>query len=150
MRTTNDDPVGSDRKSVRKRLAPVKSHKLALALTCMNLALAVFVLFRPGWDKAAAAESLQIPKVIRAQAIELVDERGQVRAQLHLGEDGGGNLRLRSGDGTVRVKLAGTADGSGLLLFDKEAEPAVWLAANKAGASVTLAEKGKAKRVIKP
>ena len=79
-----------------------------------------------------------------------MDQRGQVRAQLHIGEDGGGNLRLRSGDGTVRVKLAGTADGSGLLLLDKEAEPALWLAANKSGTSVTLAEKGKEKRVIKP
>jgi hypothetical protein len=61
--------------------------------------------------------------VLRAQAIELVDKKGQVVAQLHTGEDGGGNLRLRSGDGVVRVKLGGTADGSGFLLFDKEAEP---------------------------
>ncbi|HXG69112.1 MAG TPA: hypothetical protein VNJ04_00695 [Gemmatimonadaceae bacterium] len=125
-------------------------HKLTLALTCINLGLAIAVWARPVWDKPVVAESLQIPKVIRAQAVELVDERGQVRAQLHLGEDGGGNLRLRSGDGTVRVKLAGTVDGSGLLLFDKEAEPAVWLTANKSGTSVTLAEKGKEKRVIKP
>ena len=128
----------------------ITSHKLTLALTCINLAVAVAVWARPVWDEPAVAQSPQVPKVIRAQAIELVDERGQVRAQLHLGEDGGGNLRLRSGDGTVRVKLAGTADGSGLLLFDKEAEPAVWLTANKSGTSVTLNEKGKEKRIIKP
>jgi len=128
----------------------MKSHKLTLVLTCINLAVAAVVLSRPAWDKPVEAESIQTPKVIRAQEIELVDQRGQVRAQLHIGEDGGGNLRLRSGDGTVRVKLAGTADGSGLLLLDKEAEPALWLASGKSGTSVTLAEKGKEKRVIKP
>ena len=131
----------------------MRAHKFTLALTCINLAAAAVVLSQPVWDRpvaAESAESVQIPKVLRAEAIELVDGRGQVRAQLHLGEDGGGNLRLRSGDGTVRVKLAGTADGAGLLLFDKEAEPAVWLAANKSGTSVTLAEKGTDKRLFKP
>ena len=97
---------------------------------------------------AQAQQVEKIPAVLRAQAVELVDKKGQVVAQLHVGEDGGGNLRLRSGDGVVRVKLGGTADGSGLLLFDKEAEPAISLAVNRSGTSVTLAEKGKAKRVI--
>jgi hypothetical protein len=111
-------------------------------------------LVRPSLNiSTAQAQQQQVektPAVVRAQAIELVDKKGQVVGQLHVGEDGGGNLRLRSGDGTVRVKLAGTADGSGLLLCDKEAEPAVWLATNKSGTSVTLAERGKQKRVIKP
>lgn len=102
---------------------------------------------------SSSAQGQQVEKahaVLRAQAIELVDKKGQVVGQLHVGEDGGGNLRLRGGDGMVRVKLAGTADGAGLLLFDKEAEPAVWLAANKSGTSATLAEKGREKRVLKP
>jgi hypothetical protein len=97
-----------------------------------------------------AEEAGQVPAVLRAEEILLVDKQGKVVAQLHVGEDGGGNLRLRSGDGTVRVKLGGTADGSALLLMDNEAEPAVWLATNKSGTSVTLAEKGKEKRVLKP
>jgi hypothetical protein len=104
----------------------------------------------PALPAARGQDAGPVSAVLRAHAVELVDKQGKVVAQLHVGEDGGGNLRLRSGDGTVRVKLAGTADGSGLLLFDTEAEPAVWLAANKAGTRVTLAEKGKAKRVIEP
>jgi len=109
-------------------------------------------LVRPGLTSspAHAQQASKISSVLRAEAIELVDKKGQVVAQLHTGEDGGGNLRLRSGDGVVRVKLGGTADGSGLLLFDKEAEPAISLAANKSGTTVTLAEKGKQKRVIQP
>ena len=99
---------------------------------------------------ASAQDREQIPSVLRAQEIQLVDKQGNTVAQLFVGEDGGGNLRLRSGDGMVRVKLGATIDGSGLLLFDREAEPAVWLASNKSGTSATLAEKGKEKRVIKP
>ena len=108
-------------------------------------------IMRPALTSSFAhAQQASKISVLRAEAIELVDKKGQVVAQLHIGDDGGGNLRLRSGDGVVRVKLGGTADGSGLLLFDKEAEPAISLAANKSGTSVTLAEKGKQKRVIQP
>ncbi len=109
-------------------------------------------LFRaaPPIPRARAQAVTEPPAVLRAEAFELVDKAGKVVAQIHLGEDGGGNIRLRSGDGTVRVKIGANADGSGLILFDREAEPAVWLAANRAGTSATLAEKGKAKKVIQP
>lgn len=124
------------------------THILLAAIAILLLAH----LARPASTSSSAQtpQAEKVPAVIRAQAIELVDKKGQVIGQLFVGEDGGGNLRLRSGDGMVRVKLGGTADGSGLLLFDNEAEPAVWLASNKSGTSATLAEKGKEKRVIKP
>lgn len=109
-------------------------------------------LFRsaPESPTARAGELEEVAAVLRAHEIELVDNQGKTVAQLHVGEDGGGNLRLRSGDGIVRVKLGGTAEGSGLVLMDKEAEPAVWLVANESGTSITLAEKGKEKRVLEP
>jgi hypothetical protein len=88
--------------------------------------------------------------VLRAQSFEMVNGRGQVIAQLHPGEDGGGNLRLRTGDGTIRVKLGASGDGSSLLLMDSQPEPAVWLASGKSGTSITLAGKGKEKRVLEP
>jgi hypothetical protein len=46
--------------------------------------------------------------------------------------------------------LGATSDGSGLLLLDKDAEPAVSLMTKKDGTSITLAEKGKNSRVIEP
>ncbi|QDV37727.1 hypothetical protein [Tautonia plasticadhaerens] len=127
-------------------------EKTTQVLLVIVAALLVVHLFRtaPLLPMARAQGVAKAPAVLRAEAFELVDKTGKVVAQLHLGEDGGGNIRLRSGDGTVRVKLGATADGSGLLLFDKEAEPAVWLAANESGTSATLAEKGKEKRVLKP
>jgi hypothetical protein len=115
------------------------------------IVLLVAQLFRVTLVPAAdAKEAEQVASVLRAREILLVDEAGKTVAQLHVGADGGGNLRLRSGDGMVRVKLGATADGSGLLLFDREAEPAVSLASNKSGTTATLAEKGKDKKVIKP
>jgi hypothetical protein len=90
------------------------------------------------------------PSVLRAQAFELVNKQGQVVAQLYLGEDGAGNLRLRDASGTVRVKLGATAQGSGLLLMDKEVEPAISLAVKDSETTLTLAEKGKEKKVLKP
>lgn len=122
---------------------------------CLLAAVALLLgahLLRPALQAttANAKDVEQVATVVRAQEIQLVDKKGKTVAQLHVGDDGGGNLRLRSGDGMVRVKLGATDDGSGLLLFDREAEPAVWLAADKTGTSATLAEKGKDKRVIKP
>jgi hypothetical protein len=101
-------------------------------------------------DIAKAEEAKNPPAVIRAGAFELVNKQGKVVAQLYLGEEGGGNIRLRSADGTIRVKLGATDDGSGLLLCDERAEPAVMLLSNKTGTSATLAEKGKEKKVLKP
>jgi hypothetical protein len=71
-----------ERKSLCNLLTVVKSHKLALTLTCINLAVMAVVQFRPPLERPVAAESQQVPKVIRAQTIELVGERGQARAQL--------------------------------------------------------------------
>jgi hypothetical protein len=97
-----------------------------------------------------AQEKGQTPGVLRAQAIELVDKQGQVRAQLHLGEDGGGNLRLRDATGTVRVKLGATAQGAGLILMDQDVEPAIWMAVKSAETTLTLKEKGKQAKVLRP
>ena len=96
------------------------------------------------------AGAQEVAPVLRAQAIELVNAQGLVVAQLYTGDDGGGNLRLRNGEGLVRVKLGATADGSGLLLLDRDVEPAVVLGSGDDGTSLTLAQQGRRNRVIKP
>ena len=60
---------------------------------------------------------------------------------------------LRPGEQLLRpaVRARGaSAQGAGLLLLDKDVEPALWLLSNESGTSLTLAEKGKAKKVFKP
>jgi hypothetical protein len=102
-------------------------------------------------DSAAqASQAEKIPAVLRAQSIELVDKQGQARAQLFLGDDGGGNLRLRDGSGTVRVKLGATPTGAGLILFDTDVEPGIWASTDKSSTSLKLIEKGKEPRIFKP
>lgn len=98
--------------------------------------------------RAAAADLAS--DVVRARLIELVTTDGRVVGQLYTSEDGSGNLRLRGGNGEVRVKLGATKDGSGLVLLDKNTEPAVWLEAQSQGTTLTLAQSGKPKRVIAP
>jgi hypothetical protein len=121
-------------------------------LLAIVAALLLANLVKPAFTSSLAREpqTEKVPAVLRAQLFELVDKHGQVRAQLHLGEDGGGNLRLRETSGEVRVKLGATAGGSALLLFDNATEPAILAAADKNGTSLKLAEKGKPQRVIKP
>ena len=83
------------------------------------------------------------------ESLRVVNERGEVRAQLYLGEDGGGNIRLRGKTGDVRVKLGVSTDGNtGLLVLDENVSPAVQLVTSPSeGTSLSLKEKGKEKRI---
>ncbi len=121
------------------------SPHLLFGVTAVNLMLVVST-----WTGSHAAKRGD-PEVIRAQSIELVDARGEVRLQLHLGEDGSGNLRIRDGNGRVRVKLGTSAAGStGLLLMDQSVEPAVWLVADKSGSRISLLGPDGKRRAITP
>jgi hypothetical protein len=114
--------------------------------------LLVAQVFRPAAapPAARAEEAGKVPAVLRARMLELVDERGQVRASLKVEPGGEAVFRLLDGQGAIRVKLGGAGDGSGLLLLDDRTEPAVHVLAKAAGTTLTLAEKGKEKRVIRP
>ena len=127
-------------------------ERLTQALLAAAVVLLAVQLFRSGsGDSGALAEGDdQVPAVLRARLIELVNEENRVVAQLYPGKDGGGNLRLRNGAGIIRVKLGATDDGAGLLLVDEDVEPAVQLSTKQSKTSLTLTEKGKAKRVFKP
>jgi hypothetical protein len=103
--------------------------------------------FAAGRAEGAAGK---IPDVLRARMLELVDESGQVRANLKVEPGGEVVFRLRDAQGTVRVKLAASADGSGLLLLDDRTEPGAHLLASPRGTSLTLSARGKEKRVIEP
>jgi hypothetical protein len=65
------------------------------------------------------------PLVLRGRALELVDDRGQVRSRLTVEPSGEVVLRLLDKNGTIRVKLGASEDGSGLVLLDEATEPAI-------------------------
>ena len=97
--------------------------------------------------RSAVAQS--VAPVLRARAIELVDDRGVVRAQLDVESSGEVVFRLRDASGTIRVKLGASEEGSGLVLLDESTEPGVHMLAKRAGTLLTL-KKGSQQQVIRP
>lgn len=122
------------------------------ALWFVASALVMTLLLRTS-SMATSAQAAQLraePTVVRAQTIELVDEQGHIRASLKVKPGGEVVFRMMDAKGTIRVKLGAAEDGSGLVLLDDRTEPGVHALAKRMGTSLTLAEKGKDARVLKP
>ena len=122
----------------------VRRSRVLIGLTVINLSLLIAQLTR-----VARASTGDAPETVRARAIELIDERGRVRAQLNVETDGEAVFRLRDAEGEIRVKLGGGREGSGLLLLDGSTEPGIHLLAGSSGTSVTLRRDGR-RRAITP
>ena len=128
----------------------MKPHRYVIGLVALNLLLILLV--------AAQTGSSRTPhEILRGRALELIDERGQVRATLDVDETGEVLLRLRDRNGTIRVKLSAAEHGSGLLLVDDAAQPAIQMIARRtptasrpSTTSVTLRGPGTQPRVIRP
>ena len=102
----------------------MKTQHLALALTVMNIVLLAFLIAR----SPSTAE--EIAPVLRGRALEIVDDRGKVRASIKVlpadpnvkmpdGSTGYPEtvlLLLVTSNGRPNVKLATTEDGSALVL----------------------------------
>jgi hypothetical protein len=125
----------------------MKTQKLNVILTTVNFA---FLFWLGIAAKSAPETSSDAPPVLRAQMIELVDARGQVRAQLKVETDGEAVFRMRDATGAVRVKLGASADGSGLVLLNDATEPGLQALANKKGTTLTLKNKDGRTRAIEP
>jgi hypothetical protein len=76
-----------------------------------------------------------VAPILRGRTLELVDDRGQLRARLHADETGEVVLKLLDKNGTIRVKLGAAEGGSGLVLADEATEPAIHIIARRKGAS---------------
>jgi hypothetical protein len=122
----------------------MKIQRVAMALLCTNLVLLLGILLL---GRSAVAQA--VSSVLRARAIELVDDSGRVRAQLNVEASGEVVFRLRDANGTIRVKIGASDEGSGLVLFDESTEPGVHMLANRTGTSLIL-KKGGQQQVIRP
>ena len=117
--------------------------RLAVTLTALTLALLLGAVLN---DRTAHARETQT--VLRAQSIELVDDSGKVRAQLNVSPGGEVVFRLRDAKGTIRVKLAASEAGSGLLLANERTEPGVHILAQRT--TSVLLQRGAKRRVLRP
>jgi len=126
-------------------------QRFLLALTGVNLALLVAIL--SGQARPAAADAGPAP-VLRGRALEIVDQRGQVRASIAImpadasvrmpdgtiGYPETVLLRLRNAEGRPNVKLAATDDGAGMVLGGEVDPTFVQLLARSSKVSLKLSD----------
>jgi hypothetical protein len=136
----------------------MKNQRLLVALTVVNLGLLAFQLVRPRLDLAR-----ETGPVLRGRALELVDERGKVRAEIRVFPADpthklpGGDpypetvlLRLIDPNGRPSVKLATDVRGGGLYLGGAEDPTMVQLGAQGAEARLKLVNDDRQEKVIRP
>ncbi len=137
----------------------MKVQRLLIALTAVNIGLLVLLLaqIRP-------VEALGVAPVLRGRALEIVDDRGSVRASITVhpadpavkmpdGTTGYPEtvlLRLTTSKGRPTVKLAATEDGAALALGGESDPTYAQVLARGANTSLKLVNKDGRQQVIKP
>ena len=124
----------------------MKIQPFNVILSCVNLALLLFLIV---WARPALAQPQNDATVLRGSALELVDAHGQVRTRIKIEPDGEVVLRLFDQQGTIRVKLGASTDGSGLVLLNDATEPGVQILA-KATGSIKVRNKDGKEELIAP
>jgi hypothetical protein len=122
----------------------VTIERIAGTVTIINLML-LLTLFAVGWSSAQSGAT-----VLRGRVLELVDERGRMRARLNVEKSGEVVFRLMDQRGTIRVKLGASEKGSAFLLANDATEVGVHIVAQTEGSRLRLANKDGSERVITP
>jgi hypothetical protein len=129
---------------------------LLTALTAANLGLLCYQSAQPGPSAG------DVPAVLRARSLEIVDEHGRVRASLAvMPEDPKATwngkpypetvlFRLMSPEGRPNVKLGATSRGSGLLIGGEDDPTYVQVMAEGGVSSLKLINQDGVERLIKP
>ena len=137
----------------------MKSQTLLSLVTAVNLGLLWYQVAQPHPGVAATTD---VPAVLRGHALEIVDERGRVRASLSvLPEDPKVTwkgkpypetvlLRLMSPDGRPNVKLGASNRGSGLVIGGESKPTYIQLLADGGETTLKLVNKDGLERLIKP
>ena len=136
----------------------MKNQRLLVALTVINLGLLAYQVVRPRYVFAQ-----DNAPVLRGRALEIVDERGKVRAELRVFPPNPKHklpngdpypetvlLRLIAPNGRPSVKLATDVRGGGLYLGGAEDPTMARLGADGAKAYLELVNKDRKAKVIRP
>lgn len=94
----------------------MKVQRLAIVITVVNLMLLVLTVMQ---TKSTTAQT--IAPILRARALELVDERNVVRMRLNVKES---EIDLFDKTGIIGVKLGAGEDSSGLVIAAGGTDPA--------------------------
>ena len=137
----------------------MKTQRLAIGLTILNLVILMFVLYRAYFVPAP-----EVAPVLRGRALEIVDDQGRVRAMIKVFPD---NPTLKMPDGTMgypetvllrlidskgapNVKIAATEDGSAVSLGGESNPTHVQVLARGTSTSLKLVNKDGREQLIKP
>jgi hypothetical protein len=137
----------------------MKTQRLGIGLTVLNLVILVFVLFR-----ANSAPTPEVAPVLRGRGLEIVDDQGRVRAMIKVFPDNptvkmpDGTmgypetvlLRLIDSKGAPNVKIAATEDGSAVSLGGESNPTNVQVLARGTSTSLKLVNKDGREQLIKP
>jgi hypothetical protein len=137
----------------------METQRILIVLTAVNLGVLCYQSIQPQPGIAAPAGA---PAVLRGRALEIVDERGRVRASLSvLPEDPKVTwkgkpypetvlLRLMSPDGRPNVKLGASKVGAGLVIGGESNPTHVQVLAEGGEATLKLINGDGLERLIKP
>src|SRR5438445_13514918 len=137
----------------------METQRLLIVLTVVNLGLLGYQLVHP---HSGVAATVDVPAVIRGRALEIVDDRGMVRASLSVPPEDpkviwNGKpypetvlLRLMSPEGRPNVKLGASKRGSGLLIGGESNPTYVQVLGEGGEASMKLVNGYGVERLITP
>ena len=136
----------------------MKTQRVAIALTMLNLVILMFVLLR-----ANSAPSAEVAPVLRGRPLAIVDDHGRVRAMIKVFPD---NPTVKMPDGTMgypetvllrlidskapNVKIAATEDGSAVSLGGESNPTHVQVLARGTSTSLKLVNQDGREQLIKP
>jgi hypothetical protein len=134
----------------------MKTQKIAIALTLINLVLMIFLLaqMRPGF----AQQQQNVSQVLRGRGLEIVDSLGRVRASISVLPPStvDGTLypqsvifRLIDTRGKPLVKLGAAEDGGGLYIGDAS-DRGIQIIARNSGSYLKIKNQDGKEQVIKP
>jgi len=106
----------------------MKTQRLAVVLTAINLALLLLTAVRTG-----RATAQTVDPILRGRVLELVGDRDVVRSRLEVKSDGTVLLQLFDQNGIIRVKLGAGEHGSGLFLSDETNASGLQMIASRTG-----------------
>ena len=136
----------------------MKIQPILVVLTLVNLALLIFTLA----PMPPAIASEEVAPVLRGRALQIVDDRGRVRASINVyppstGKDGERQaetvlLRLITEQGRPSVKIGASEQTAGLALVGPSGtkETYVQLGAKGTVSSLTLKNEDGRERIIEP
>jgi hypothetical protein len=142
----------------------MKAQRIFIALTIINLALTMFLIFQIRRVDAGTAEASGTLPVLRGSSLEIVDDQGRVRASIKI-HDGDPKFKMPDGkigypetvmfrlidpNGRPEIKIGASVEGGGVGIVGETDTTHALLEAQGPDALLKLTNKAGKQQLIKP